>query len=663
MRYVVVAAPPEVSAPADLGRLPAAADLVELRLDLLPQGAERARAWAGALGEGQGALLTLRSRDEGGAGAPPPAEAARLLGAVPGAWVDAEAPVLAALAASPPAADNGGLDVVLSRHGAFEAPALPAGLPSALRVRVLERAARIADAAGLERYLEALREPPGAGPGRAVMPTGPLAALRVLDPAAALLYGSAGRPVVEGQPPLLALLDELRAGEVTPRARLFGLLGAPPAASPSPALHNAAFRALGLDAVHVPLPGLSLARALALPFAGYSVTSPFKEAALAAADEASPAARAVGAANTLRALPGGGWEAHNTDVEALRVALAPVEAGRTVVVVGGGGYARAALAAARDLGLSARLVVREPARAAGLARAFAVPLAGLPWRREPGDGALVNATPAGADGREAPGLAGGLGGLHVLDAPYGEPGRVPWLTARARAEGAARTVDGLALLLGQAAGQVRAFTGADLDPGVLRLALRPATNLVLVGLRGAGKTTVGRALARRLGRPFVDLDAEVVRREGEALARLLHAGPGPGAGWEPLRRAERRALEALASRRGLVVATGGGAVEHEGAVGRLRALGLCAWLTVSPEEAARRVAADPVGRPPLGADASPLAEATRLLAQRAPRYDAAAHLRVDASGSVEAVVDALARAWSAHADLLERGASAPVGGR
>ncbi len=141
-------------------------------------------------------------------------------------------------------------------------------------------------------------------------------------------------------------------------------------------------------------------------------------------------------------------------------------------------------------------------------------------------------------------------------------------------------------------------------------------NIVLIGMRGAGKTTLGRELADRLGRPFVDTDDELARAEGADVDALLVR-----AGEAAFRRAEARVLRALAGRRGLVVATGGGAVLHGEPFAALCRDAHVIYLAASPGELQRRAARRP--RPPLTA-LPPADECARLLAERDPLYRAAA---------------------------------------
>jgi len=633
MLRVVVAAPPAVRTPADLAALPPCADLVELRLDLL--GAVTAdpavlARWIGAAP--RPVLATVRSRGEGGAFAGAPREAAACLAAAAtagAAWVDVEsdvAPLLPPLPAT--------VEVLASHHGA-EAVRLPreAGGRRVRRFKVAREAADDASLAALAGR---------AGAGVTLVPYGPLGALRVaFTHQDSLLYGSAGDAVVAGQPTLLELLDDLRAGEVGPDARRYGLLGVPPSRSPSPALHNAALRHLGAEAVYVPLPGLALEAALALDFAGYSVTTPYKGPALARAVAADERTRRIGAANTLVRVPGG-WRAANTDADAVAASVPAATSGEGAFVFGAGGFARAAGAALEERGYAVRVAARDPGRARALADE-------LGWEAAPGgryerramDAVVVNATPQGADGTPPEFVADAavLDGLHVLDAPYAAAGTDTGLVALARSR-ALHVVDGRTLLARQARGQVLLFTGREIPPDVLDLALAPPRPLVLLGLRGAGKTTVGRAVARRLGRPFVDLDAEVERITGRTPADWIRAE-----GEARFREHEADAVSRVAGRRGVVVAAGGGVLEHARSHAVVARETVPVWLDLPPETAAGRVARHAGDRPALAGATTPLDEARLIFARRAPGWREVARRVVDAARGLEAVVDDVVAAW------------------
>jgi shikimate dehydrogenase len=161
-------------------------------------------------------------------------------------------------------------------------------------------------------------------------------------------------------------------------ARRAAVLGSPIKHSLSPVLHGAAYQALGLHGWHYDMiecdePGLPpLIDGMGPEWAGLSLTMPLKRAALAVADEVSPLAQAVGAANTMVFPPGGpagGRRADNTDVAGMVAALreAGVARVRQAVILGAGGTAQSALAAVRELGhRSPAVLVRNLARTAEL---------------------------------------------------------------------------------------------------------------------------------------------------------------------------------------------------------------------------------------------------------------------------------------------------------
>ena len=160
-------------------------------------------------------------------------------------------------------------------------------------------------------------------------------------------------------------------------------------------------------------------------------------------------------------------------------------------------------------------------------------------------------------------------------------------------------------------------------------------HLVLIGLMGAGKTTVGRECARRLGRPFVDTDDEVIRHAGMTVDDIFRTSGEPR-----FREIERGVVaDVCASPEPLVIACGGGAVLDAANRRLLREAGVVVWLRAPATALAGRVG-DGSARPLLRDD--PAAALMRLERVREPAYDAAAHRVVDTDGiDIASVADAV----------------------
>ena len=275
----------------------------------------------------------------------------------------------------------------------------------------------------------------------------------------------------------------IRIGGAT---RVGAVLGWPVAHSASPALHNAAFRALGIDAVFVALAvaPADLAAAVrglaALGVLGASVTVPHKQALLPLCDALDPSAERVGAVNCL-ALADGRVVGHNTDAggfaDALRGELGRDPAGARAVLLGAGGAARAVAIALRDAGAAAvDLVARTPG-AVGWSAA-------RPWTAAtlaallPGCDLLVDCTPVAlgrAQGDQSAALPAAVAvdllpaGAAVCALSYGAPGSA--LVAAARARDLA-TMDGAAMLVHQGARAFTLWTGRSAPIDAMSAALR-----------------------------------------------------------------------------------------------------------------------------------------------------------------------------------------------
>ncbi|MET8307994.1 shikimate dehydrogenase [Micromonospora sp. NPDC005173] len=264
------------------------------------------------------------------------------------------------------------------------------------------------------------------------------------------------------------------------------MLGKPIAHSLSPVIHTAGYAAAGLtgwsytriECAASELP--ALVAGLGPEWAGLSVTMPGKEAALEVAADASPVAVAVGAANTLVRRPDGSWYADNTDVGGMVRVLtdAGVGAGAAMTVLGAGGTARAALAAAARLACSSVTVVARRAEAVDELRTVAgvlgVAMTAGGWADAPRHlvaDVVVSTVPKGVADSLAEAVTWRPGGV-FFDALYD-----PWPTPLATSALAAglRVVSGLDLLLAQAVGQFEQFTGVVAPVEVMRAALRSAT--------------------------------------------------------------------------------------------------------------------------------------------------------------------------------------------
>ena len=264
------------------------------------------------------------------------------------------------------------------------------------------------------------------------------------------------------------------------RTRFAGVIGWPIDHSLSPAMHNAAFRALGLDWAYL---AFSIApehveRGVRGLFdagcAGLNVTIPHKQAVLACCDEVTPAVQAIGAANTLVPEGDGRIRGDNTDAAGFLRALdeaAPLDlAGADVLMIGAGGAARAIAFALGGRGARLQVANRTTARAAALGEP-------VEFTREAIERAaaecvlVVNATSLGMGTDEVPAELpiDVLGpGQVAYDIVYRqEP--TPWL--RAAAARGARTVDGLGMLLHQGAAAFAQWTGTEPPVDAMRAGL------------------------------------------------------------------------------------------------------------------------------------------------------------------------------------------------
>jgi shikimate dehydrogenase len=265
--------------------------------------------------------------------------------------------------------------------------------------------------------------------------------------------------------------------------RLSGIIGRPVSHSLSPAMHNAAFAACGLNWAYLAfdVEDARVAEAMtglaAAGCAGLNVTIPHKQTVMAHCSSVSEAATAIGAVNTLIPDGSGGWHGDNTDAAGFARAVddavpEDVLAG-VVLLVGAGGAARAVAHAVATRG--GRLLVsnRSPEKAAELG--WVVPFDPISLNAAAAQAALVvNATSLGMGSDDVPSELPlvGIGPEQVVNDLVYRPGGTPW-SAAAAARGA-RTVDGLGMLLHQGAAAFEQWTGTPAPVDVMRAALQAA---------------------------------------------------------------------------------------------------------------------------------------------------------------------------------------------
>ena len=348
---------------------------------------------------------------------------------------------------------------------------------------------------------------------------------------------------------------------------------------------------------------------------GLNVTIPYKRDVMAFCDVIDEGAQAIGSVNTL-VRRGGKLYGYNTDIDGFLYTARRSKidfSGRKVLVLGSGGASLTAQAGARREGAREVVVISRSG-----------PNSYESLTQRHGDGEiLVNTTPVGMwpdlegrplDLKSLPRLEA------VLDVIY-NPTRTSLLLQAE--ELGLRRAGGLPMLVAQAVRAEELFFGRELPSSenerILSQLWQDRTNLVLVGMPGCGKTTVGQALAQLSGRLLVDLDGEIVKRAGRPIPEMFAQE-----GEEAFRKLEAQTLAEVCAQGGQVVATGGGAVLRVDNRAALRRTGRVYFLR-------RDLDLLPTEGRPLS-QAGSLEEMYRA---RRPLYKAAADVVIDNSGVQE----------------------------
>jgi len=360
-----------------------------------------------------------------------------------------------------------------------------------------------------------------------------------------------------------------------------------------------------------------------------NVTIPYKQTVMPYLDVISDEARRIGAVNTVTRLPDGRLKGDNTDYFGFARTLTVCGCdprGKKALVLGNGGAAATAVAVLTDMGARVIPVARNTKSVGGT---LPEPYEGV-YDRHPDAAVVVNCTPVGMYPRlvgQAPIELERLPRVEaVFDMVY-NPARTALLQDAARL--GIPCANGLTMLVAQAKKAAELFLGQemaeDLIPAIVGSISRETQNVILVGMPGCGKSTVGKALAKRLGRPFRDTDAMITEAAGRPIPAIFSTD-----GEEAFRALETDAIRAAGMESGTVISTGGGVVTRERNYRPLSQNGVIVFME-------RDLEALPVSGRPLSQAHSP----AELYAARLPLYKAFADVTVENNGTVRDAVEAI----------------------
>ncbi|NLA05387.1 MAG: shikimate kinase [Firmicutes bacterium] len=361
---------------------------------------------------------------------------------------------------------------------------------------------------------------------------------------------------------------------------------------------------------------------------GVNVTMPYKRAVIRYCDRLSPEAQETGSVNTIVRTAAGTLEGFNTDAFGLeymirRAGISP--AGKKVLIFGSGG---------------ASLTAQHVARKSGAKEVVVISRSGKEnyenYYRHDDAGILINATPLGMYPRTGDAAADAslfIDCSGVLDLIY-NPLRTA-LILQAEALGTPCS-GGLPMLTAQAGAAAELFSNVTLEEGEIeritdKLYLEK-TSIVLIGMPGSGKNTVGRALSQMSGRELIDIDAAIEKEAGCSIPEIFARSGEAG-----FRRLERELTAEAGKRSGKIIVTGGGVVKDKRNHFPLRQNGRLYHL--------RR---DPALLPREGRPLSEKADLEAMLEERQPLYERFRDAVIDNCGTPEEAAKAVWRDFNAH---------------
>lgn len=365
-------------------------------------------------------------------------------------------------------------------------------------------------------------------------------------------------------------------------------------------------------------------------FSAINVTIPYKETVIPYLDEVDPKAAKMGAVNTV-VQRNGKLFGYNTDYFGFRYMLEHNHiqiAGKKVLVLGRGGASKAVIAVLEDMGAAEIHTIYYKIAEDSISYETCYAL-------HTDAQVIVNTTPVGMypnSGHTPIDLTPFTNLEAVADVVY-NPLRTR-LVLDAEEKGC-QAIGGLEMLVGQAKYAVEIFLDQSLPEDsidvVYKDLMAERRNLVLIGMSGCGKSTLGKLAAEKLGKTFVDTDAEIIKRIGMSIADYFAAY-----GEDSFRKVESEVVQEISTQNNLVISTGGGVIKNPENIRWLKGNGTVIWIQRDPE-----LLESGNGRPLV-----PDQEAIRrLYKERLPLYTAAAETIIENDGNEEEALQKILTAF------------------
>ena len=365
-------------------------------------------------------------------------------------------------------------------------------------------------------------------------------------------------------------------------------------------------------------------------FSAINVTIPYKETVIPYLDKVDPKAAKMGAVNTV-VQRNGKLFGYNTDYFGFRYMLEHnhiLIAGKKVLVLGRGGASKAVIAVLEDMGAAEIHTIYYKIAEDSISYETCYAL-------HTDAQVIVNTTPVGMypnSGHTPIDLTPFTKLEAVADVVY-NPLRTR-LVLDAEEKGC-QAIGGLEMLVGQAKYAVEIFLDQSLPEDsidvVYKDLMAERRNLVLIGMSGCGKSTLGKLAAEKLGKTFVDTDAEIIKRIGMSIADYFAAY-----GEDSFRKMESEVVQEISTQNNLVISTGGGVIKNPENIRWLKGNGTVIWIQRDPE-----LLESGNGRP-LGPDQEAV---LRLYKERLPLYTAAAETIIENDGNEEEALQKILTAF------------------